>query len=193
MNTEHPYILDILYSYHVSNQGKIVYLCWIPSHICIHGDNETDKAAKSALEFWYVKFKISSTDLKQLIKLSINSLWQIFCDVSKLYSIQNIPTWVHILWLAVDFTSYIFGVFRHLTCKELFNNFLITYSLCKTFLPRLVSIIFCSFCKSLIFTRRFLCLKFIWYFYVRWKGRSMVPRIKGNNPFRTQETVSLDF
>ena len=33
------------------NQGKIVNICWIPSHINIYGINEADKAAKSAFEF----------------------------------------------------------------------------------------------------------------------------------------------
>ena len=46
----------------------------------IHGNNEADTAAKSALEFEIVKFKIPSTDLKHFIKLYINSLWQIFWD-----------------------------------------------------------------------------------------------------------------
>ena len=89
----YPYILDILCNYYyVSNQGKKVNICWIPSHIGIHGNNEADKAAKSALEFEIVKFKIPSTDLKHFIKLYINYLWQIFCDfydTSKLYSIQS--------------------------------------------------------------------------------------------------------
>ena len=70
----------------------MVNIYWIPSHIGIHGNNEADKAAKSALEFELVKFKILSTDLKHFIKLYISSLWQIFwdfCDTSKLYSIQN--------------------------------------------------------------------------------------------------------
>ena len=52
MNIDHAYILDILHTYYyVSNQGKIVNICRIPSHIGIHGNNEADKAAKSALEF----------------------------------------------------------------------------------------------------------------------------------------------
>ena len=78
MNIDHPYILDILYSYYVSNQGKIVNFCWILSHIGINENNEADKAAKSALEFEIVKFNIPSTDLIHFINIYINSLWQIF-------------------------------------------------------------------------------------------------------------------
>ena len=67
MNTDHQYILDTLYNYYyVSNQGKIVNICWIPSHIGIHGNNEADKDAKSALEFEIVKFKIPSISLKSI-------------------------------------------------------------------------------------------------------------------------------
>ena len=68
--------------------GFSIKLSWILSHIAIHGKNEAYKAAKSALEFEIVKFKIPSTDFK----LYINSRWQIFWDfydTSKLYIIQN--------------------------------------------------------------------------------------------------------
>ena len=60
---DHPYIFDIFYSYCVSNQGKMVNFCWIPSHIGIHRNNEADKAAKSALEFEIIKFNIPLTGL----------------------------------------------------------------------------------------------------------------------------------
>ena len=67
MNTDHPYILDILYNF-INNcqKGKIYNLCCIPGHIGIHGNNETDKTAKSALDF----------------KMSFlyETLWQIFRD-----------------------------------------------------------------------------------------------------------------
>ena len=80
MHIDHPNNLDIFYNYYyVSNQGKI-FICWIPSHIGIHGNNEADKTAKSALEFEIVKFKILSTDFKHFIKRYIRSLWQIFWD-----------------------------------------------------------------------------------------------------------------
>ena len=65
----------ILYNfYYVSNQGKIVHVCWIPRHIGIKGNNEADKAANSVLEFEIVKFQIPSSDLKHFIKLYILSL-----------------------------------------------------------------------------------------------------------------------
>ena len=78
MNIDHPYILDILHNYYISNQGNIDNICLIPSHIGIHGNNEADKAAKSTLEFEIVKFKIPSTNLKHFIKLYINLFGRYF-------------------------------------------------------------------------------------------------------------------
>ena len=78
--------------YYISNQGKIVNICWIPSHIGIHGNNEAAKTAKSALEIEILKLKIPYADFKHFSNYYVNSLWQIFwnfCDTSKLYSIQN--------------------------------------------------------------------------------------------------------
>ena len=49
-------------------------------------------AAKNALQHQITLFKIPYTDLKYLIKIYVNSLWQIywnFCDESKLYAIEN--------------------------------------------------------------------------------------------------------
>ena len=73
MDIDDPYILDILYSnYYVSIQGIIVNFCWIPSHIGIHGNDEADRAAKSALET--VKFKIPCTDLKLRFDLNLKAI-----------------------------------------------------------------------------------------------------------------------
>ena len=33
----------------LANAGKTIILCWIPSHVNIHGNNRADTAAKSAL------------------------------------------------------------------------------------------------------------------------------------------------
>ena len=136
MNIDHPYILDVLYSYYFfSNQGKTVNF-WILSNICIHGNNEAGEAAKSTLDFEIVNFKIFlSTGLKHFIKFYINYLWQIFwdfCDTSKLFKtkwrlkrtklsfqefvfftlsqLKGTATWVHIWWLSFDLIWYIWSV-----------------------------------------------------------------------------------
>ena len=148
MNIDHPHILDILYIYYyVSNQRKIVNICWIPSHIGIHGNNEADCTVK-----------IPSTHLKHFIKIFINSLWPIFWDFvirenftlfqirqtnhvtsilnvqamllfpefyrsftinSFMYSKRWTATWMHFLLLPIDYSRYNFRVFRHLSITRL--------------------------------------------------------------------------
>ena len=53
-----------------SRHGNIVNFFWILSHIGIHGNSKADRAAKSALQFEIVKFRIPYTDLKYF-KLSL--------------------------------------------------------------------------------------------------------------------------
>ena len=92
MNIDHPYILDIVKTYYLlTKQNKMVEFCWIPSHIGIPGNTKADKAAKDALSYNITLFRIPYTDLKYLIRLYVNSLWQNywdFHDTNKLYSIQ---------------------------------------------------------------------------------------------------------
>jgi hypothetical protein len=93
MNIEHPFILDILKQYCILiKQDKIVEFCWIPSHFGIYGITKADKATKDALKFDIAQFEIPYTDFFLIIKVYVNSLWQIYWDsyhTSKLYSIQN--------------------------------------------------------------------------------------------------------
>ena len=58
--------------YILLDKVKIVNFFWIPSHIGIRGNSKADRAAKSALQFKIVKFRISYTDLKYFINLDIN-------------------------------------------------------------------------------------------------------------------------
>ena len=53
---------------------KMVTFIWIPSHIGIHGNSKADSAAKSALQFEIVKFRITCTDLTYFINPFINYL-----------------------------------------------------------------------------------------------------------------------
>jgi hypothetical protein len=72
MNIDHPYILDIVKTYYLlTKQNEIVEFCWIPSHIGIHGNTKSDKAAKDALIYNIALFRIPYTDLKYLIRLII--------------------------------------------------------------------------------------------------------------------------
>ena len=87
MNIDHPNILDILYNYHVSNQGKWLTSTGFQAILVCTG---TMKQIK--LQNPHSRFKILSTDLKHFIKLYISSLWQIFwdfSDTSELFSIEN--------------------------------------------------------------------------------------------------------
>ena len=86
MHIDHPHILDILYSYnYVSNEGKIVNFCWIPSHSGINENKVAYTVAKSAFDFEIVKFKFP--------KLYVNSgryFGGFFCDSSKINSTNKV-------------------------------------------------------------------------------------------------------
>ena len=97
MNIDHPYILNTVYNYnYVSNQGKLVNVCWILSHIGIHGNNESDKAAKSTLEFEIVQVKIPSKDLKLYnYKLCLPDILGLLIQVN--YILFKIKSTYHII------------------------------------------------------------------------------------------------
>ena len=146
---------------------------------------------------------------------SINSLWQIFwdfCDTSELYSIQNkvnIPynfnlkrsdqivisririglsklTHIHVLkkeqpkCIFCDCPSTLHHIF--LECSDTLparNLHLNNVQTVQDLKYRFISVIFCIF-----------KIFFILNVYVRQMGRSMVPRVKDNNPLGTQK-ISL--
>ena len=69
-NIDKPCILDVLCNHlYASRQGKKVNFFWIPNHTGIHGNRKGDSAARSALQFEIVKFRIPHTDLKYFINL----------------------------------------------------------------------------------------------------------------------------
>ena len=47
----------------LSNSGKIIILCWIPSHVNIHGNERADTAAKSVLSLPIGNMKLPACEL----------------------------------------------------------------------------------------------------------------------------------
>jgi len=53
----------VKYYTHLANSGKIIILCWIPSHVNIHGNERADTAAKSVLSLPIGNMKLPACEL----------------------------------------------------------------------------------------------------------------------------------
>jgi ribonuclease HI len=86
-----PLIREILEKCHfLSQHGKEIHLCWVPSHVGIAGNERADAAAKSALQLTISDFKIPHSDYKQLVKSHFNKIWQIHWDNAAFNKLQLI-------------------------------------------------------------------------------------------------------
>jgi len=74
----------------LTDSGKIIVMCWIPSHVNIRGNDRTDTAAKSALSFPSPSMKIPADKLIPSIFEFCMTEWQNIwdcCEDNKLHSL----------------------------------------------------------------------------------------------------------
>ena len=75
----------------LTNCGKTVILCWIPSHVGIPGNERADRVAKAALSLPISPVKVSAMDYLPRAKLLMYKEWQEIwncCDGNKLHAIN---------------------------------------------------------------------------------------------------------
>jgi len=61
---------------HLTNNGKTIIFCWIPSQVNIPGKEKADAAAKSALSFPITKMKLPAYDLIPCVSKFCFEEWQ---------------------------------------------------------------------------------------------------------------------
>ena len=93
MKLDNPLILKLLEKlHHLSCAQKTIYLCWIPSHIGIRGNEAADLAAKESLNLDITTSQVPYTDLKCHINHFISNKWQerwTSCANNKLFKIKS--------------------------------------------------------------------------------------------------------
>ena len=77
-DSSNPLVLDTLQLiYNLHEIGKLIEFCCVPSHVGIRGNEEADRAAKSALDLPVPSdSKVPSSDKLPQIKSYISNIWQ---------------------------------------------------------------------------------------------------------------------
>ena len=75
-SSKNPQIQKLLEKCHELLIDKEIVLCWLPSRICIRGNEMLDKQAKTSLPFKPTSFKIPFSNFKPSINKYILDQWQ---------------------------------------------------------------------------------------------------------------------
>jgi len=105
---------------HLTNSGKTIVICWIPSHVNIRGIETADATAMSALCSSITKMKFPGHKLISLMSNFCLDEWQdtwYCCVNNKLHSIYNLLALLHtvkvslvaIALSSIDFELVILG------------------------------------------------------------------------------------
>jgi len=85
------FVRNIIKDYtHLSNSGKTIILCWIPSHVNIRGNEMADTATISALSLPITNMKLPAGELFPSVSKFCMDEWQDIwdcCEGNKLHSI----------------------------------------------------------------------------------------------------------
>ena len=98
--TDNPLVVGLLGKLSRLCERADIVFCWLPSHIGIASNEEADKAAKDALSFEVLPFKVPFSDFKPLINSFIHDVWQRSWNdplnqKNKLFAIKpNISEWL---------------------------------------------------------------------------------------------------
>ena len=88
---EIQFVENIIKDYtHLTNSGKTIILCWIPSHLSIVGNERADTAAKSAVSLPITNMNLPAGELfPKVSKFCLNEWQETWdcCEGNKLHSI----------------------------------------------------------------------------------------------------------
>jgi len=114
------FVQNIINDYtHLTNNGKTIILCWIPSHVSIVSSERADTAAKSALSLPITNMKLPEGELfPQFSKICLNEwqeIWTVVRVINSIIFTPQLALWhiagicrATILYLSTDSALVIF-------------------------------------------------------------------------------------
>ena len=89
-SSKNSHIQHLLLKHHEISSSKTVIYCWIPSHICIYGNEKVDKNANESLNLEVTDFKIPFNNFKPFINKYVCDKWQTFWNETPFNKLKEI-------------------------------------------------------------------------------------------------------